>query len=308
VALDFDAELATHRPALLRHCYRMLGSFAEAEDLTQDTFERALRGRDGFRGDAPLRRWLYSIATHACLNRLAQRKRRALPTLERGPAGDDYRLEPGELDEWITPAADAALFPGPAEALERRESVALAYVALVQRLPPRQRAALLLKDVVGFSAEEIAEALELTVPAVNSAVHRGREAVERAEPRADEPSAAALAAFVRAWETRDLDAMVALLREDVVLCMPPYPIWFQGAERVARFFATPRFAAFWSSVGRITVTRANGLPALAFERRADDGRLVHHALMPTRFVDGLVAEMTPFIGPSYFAGFELSSP
>jgi RNA polymerase sigma-70 factor (ECF subfamily) len=303
MALDFEAELAAHRPAILRHCYRMLGGFAEAEDLTQDTLERALRARDGFRAEAPLLHWLYRIATNACLNALAQRKRRALPQLEGDPAGAGYALELLDPDTWITPAPDGALFPDPATALETRETVALAYVALVQRLPPKQRAALLLKDVVGWSAEEIAEVLELTVPSVNSAVHRGREAVVRADTRAEKPSPEALGAFVHAWETRDLDALVALLRRDVILSMPPYPIWFQGVDAVVGFLQTPRFEAFWASVGRIEVAHANGLPMLAFYRQDPAGGLVRHALMPTRFVAGQAAEMTTFIGPSYFAGF-----
>ena len=303
---DFEAEFAAHRAALLRHCYRMLGSFAEAEELTQDTLERGWKGRATYTGAAPLQHWLHAIATNACLNALSQRQRRALPQLEQGPAAEDVELVRTEPERWLTPAADARSFPDPSEIAESRETVALAFVALLQRVPPRQRAALLLKDVVGWSAEEISEALGLSVSAVNSALHRGRETVARNEPRAEEPSAETLSAFVRAWETRDLDALVGLLRNDVTLAMPPYAAWFHGVEAVTRFFRTRQFWTFWSSVGRVALTRANARPALGFYRTLGDGTLGGHALMVVRFQAGQVAEMNTFVGAHYFAGFELS--
>lgn len=279
----------------------MLGSFAEAEDLVQDSVEKAWLARETYRGAAPVERWLYAIATNGCLNVLAQRRRRGLPQLEQGPAGDDYRFGETEAERWVTPGPDDRLFPDASEVAEARETVALAFIALLQRLPPRQRAALLLKDVLGWSADDVAEALGLTVPSVNSAIHRGREAVTRAAPQADEPSPDTLRAFVRAWETRNLEALVALLRKDVVLAMPPHALWFRGVDDVGGFLRTPGFSAFWSSVERLAVTRANGLPAVAFHRTLPDGRSDRHSVMVVRFVGELVAEMTTFIGPELLA-------
>ena len=300
----FDAALAQHRAALLRHCYRMLGSFAEAEDLVQDTLERAWKARESYRGTAPVQRWLYSIATNACLNALATRKRRGLPQSESRPVTDDYTLGETDADRWITPAPDHRLFPDPREAAESRESVALAFIALAQRVPPRQRAALLLKDVLGWTSGEIAEALGLSTAAVNSALHRGREAVARTPTRADEPSPETLRAFVRAWEARDLGALVALLRRDATLAMPPHAVWFSGVEAVARFFQTPGFQRFWARLAGLPVARANGLPALGFRRTLDDGTIAPHSIMVVRFTGNRVAEMTTFIGANNFRGFE----
>ena len=163
-----------HRPALLRHCYRMLGSFEEAEDIVQEVLLRAWRARDSYAGDAPLAHWLMRIATNACLNVLTRGRRRALPQLDREPGAP---LIEQEAAAWVSPAPDRRLFVDAAGAAEAREQVALAFIALLQRLPPRQRAVLLLKDVVGWSAEEIAAALELTASSVNSALHRARATV-----------------------------------------------------------------------------------------------------------------------------------
>jgi RNA polymerase sigma-70 factor, ECF subfamily len=302
---DFEGAFASHRPALLRHCYRMLGSFADAEDLVQDTLERAWRGRADYRGESPIKRWLYAIATHACLNALAQRQRRELPQLERPPYdGDASALAQTEPERWITPAPDERLFPDPAALAESRETVALAFVALLQRVPPRQRATLLLKDVAGWSADEIAAALELSLPAVSSALHRARAAIQHDKPIAEEPSQTTVQAFVRAWETRDLGALVGLLRSDVTLAMPPFPEWLLGVDAVSHLFRSERFAALWASMS-VAPTRANGLPAFAFSRQVE-GRSVPHAIMVVRFAHAQVAEMTVFIGASNFAGFRLS--
>lgn len=170
--LDLEAALAAHRAALLRHCYRLVGSHAEAEDLVQDALERAWRARDSYRGEAPVARWLFAIATNTCLNALARRRHRSLPQLDGDPAAGDAGFGDREPERYITPAPDARLFPDPEEVAESRETVALAFVALLQRVPPRQRAALLLKDVLGWSADEIAGALELSVALVNSALDR----------------------------------------------------------------------------------------------------------------------------------------
>src|SRR5215831_14929320 len=196
---------AEHRPALLRHCYRMLGSFEEAEDLVQDVLLRAWRSRDTYAGDAPLLHWLMRIATNACLNALTRERPRQLPQLDHPKVADGSALHELEAATWVTPAPDARLLPAdPARAAELREEVALAFVALLQRLPPKQRAVLLLKDVVGWPAEEIAAALELTASSVNSALHRARQTISGAPRDAHEdPPPDVLAAYVRSWETRD---------------------------------------------------------------------------------------------------------
>jgi RNA polymerase sigma-70 factor (ECF subfamily) len=296
-----------HRPALLRHCYRMLGSFEEAEDVVQEVLLRAWRARDTYAGDAPLAHWLMRIATNACLNVLTRERPRALPQLDRDPIAPGAALHELEAATWVTPAPDARLFPDPAHAAETREQVALAFVALLQRLPPKQRAVLLLKDVVGWPAEEIAAALELTVSSVNSALHRARETVS-ARPRApaEDPRPEVLDAYLRSWETRDLESLVALLRKDVVFAMPPHGAWFHGAEALAAFLQMPPFSVRWARGLRGTRTRANGLPALVwYAADPDDGVYRLHSIQVMRFQDGALAEATNFIGAHYLHGFDL---
>jgi len=298
--------LAKYRPDLLRHCYRMLGSFGDAEEVVQDVLLRAWRSRETYGGDAPVSHWLMRIATNACLNALARGGALGLPQLERHPAEVGTAIEELEAAHWITPAPDARLFPDPGQAAETRESVAIAFIALLQRLPPRQRAVLLLKDVVGWSADEIASALELTLPSVNSALHRARETVA-APPRGriDDPPPDILRSYVRSWEERDLEGLVALLKKDVVFAMPPHATWFRGAEAVGRFLQTPRFAAFWSRGLRAYATRANGLPAVVWYTPGADGAYRPHSIHVMLFEDGELAEATNFIGAHYLRGFEL---
>jgi len=303
---DTFAEL---RPALLRHCYRMLGSFEEAEDLVQDVLLRAWRSRETYAGDAPLPHWLMRIATNACLNALTRGRSRQLPQLDHAPVAEGTALRELEAATWVTPAPDARLLPqDPARAAELREEVALAFVALLQRLPPKQRAVLLLKDVVGWPAEEIATALELTVSSVNSALHRARETVA-ARPRGpiEDPPPEVLSAYVQSWMTRDLDALVALLHKDVIFAMPPHAGWFHGANTVRAFLQSPRFHAFWTSGLRVLPTRANGLPAVAWYSTRDsaDGSYRLHSIHLMRFEQGALAEAINFIGPHYLHGFEL---
>jgi RNA polymerase sigma-70 factor (ECF subfamily) len=306
-AADLAGAFDEHRPALLRHCYRMLGAFADAEDVVQDVLLRAWRSRDTYAGDAPIGHWLMRIATNTCLNALNRRVPRRLPQLEREATPAWTGSEELQASVWVTPAPDARLFPDPAGAAEAREQVALAFIALLQRLPPKQRAALLLKDVVGWSAEDTAAALELSVPAVSSALHRAREtmAAHRRAP-ADEPSPEVLAAYVRSWETRDLDGLVALLREEVIFAMPPHAIWLRGRDAVRGFLQSPRFSAFWARGLRATPTRASGLPALAWYSGGDeDGEPRLHSIHVMRFEGGALAEAINFIGPHYLRGFDL---
>ncbi|MFT3697825.1 MAG: RNA polymerase subunit sigma-70 [Kofleriaceae bacterium] len=280
---------AAHRPELLRHCYRMLGSFADAEDVVQDVLLKAWDARAQYRGDVPLVHWLMRIATNRCLDELAKKKRRALPNLERPPTPSYDHLEELEAADWITPAPD--------DVLETREGVALAFIALLQRLPAKQRAALLLKDVVGWSADEIADALELSVSATNSALHRAREAIARPELRHAEPSPDVVRAYIRSWEERDLTALVALLHEDVTLAMPPHAMWFHGAT-VGAFFASQRFSGFWNRQHRLVPIHANGQLAMKFYSEG-----APHSIQLVTFEGDRVIEMIQFIGAAYFRGF-----
>jgi RNA polymerase sigma-70 factor (ECF subfamily) len=240
------------------------------------------------------------IATNACLNELARRKRRGLPQLEREPAGSFDHIEQLEAADWLTPAPDDQL-----GALETRESVALAFLALLQRLPPRQRAVLLLKDVVGWSAEEIAEALETSESSVNSALHRARETVAlRPEVTREEPPPDVLQAYIRSWETHDVAKLVTLLKDDIVFAMPPHATWFRGAALLGAFLGAPRFTTLWTRGFRLVPVRANGELALAFYAR-DGAGFRPHSLQVVRFTGNRLAEVVHFIGPDYLRGFGL---
>jgi RNA polymerase sigma-70 factor (ECF subfamily) len=282
----------------------MLGSFADAEETVQEALLNAWKGRASYTGAAPLRNWLFRVATNACLN--ARKRRRALPDLKARPTRAGAPVgEPIDPEAWVTPAPDDALYPaGHApdadRTLEERETVALAFVAVLQRLPPRQRAVLLLKDVVGFSAEQIAEALELSVSAVSSALHRARGAMPADRREITDPPPELLREYLRCWEMRDLSGLLALLRKDVVLTMPPWPVWFRGRHAVQRFLTSARFVAFWSSGLRVLLTRANGQIALVFYR---DGGRVRHSIQLPRFDGASVTAICNLVGPSYLHGF-----
>ncbi len=256
--------LEEHRPALTGHCYRMLGSAAEADDAVQETLVRAWRSLDRFEGRASLRTWLHRIATRVCLDAIDQRSRRARP-MDLRPAGAvDDPLVARPPGEWIEPIPDAAAIPADADPAERaalRQSIRLAFVAALQHLPPRQRAVLLLADVLGWSAVEIAESIETTVPAVNSALQRARAtlATRDLSPGArPEPDQELLARYVEAFERFDLDALTALLHEEATFSMPPFDLWLRGAGTVRAFLLGPGAACRGS---RLLPTAACGLPA-----------------------------------------------
>lgn len=268
------SELEAHRAVLTGHCYRMLGSIAEADDAVQETMLRAFRALERFDARSSLRTWLTSIATRVCLDALSDRKRRARP-FEEGPAGTiDDELVAAPRTHWLEPVPDARVVPvdelEPAALAVLRESVRLAFVAALQHLPPKQRAALLLADVLDWPTADIASALELSPAAVNSALQRARATVaERgAAPRGEgalTPGQRAMVArFVEAFERYDVEALAGLCRDDVTFSMPPFSLWLRGTASV-RGWLTGRGAACEGS--RLLSTSANGAPAYAQYKR-----------------------------------------
>jgi RNA polymerase sigma-70 factor (ECF subfamily) len=271
-----------HRRELQMHCYRMLGSFQDAEDALQDTLLAAWQSFGGFEERASLRTWLYRIATNRCLNARRSASRRPAKEWDVPKAEPPEPTRLGEV-VWLEPYPDALLegvsdVPlGPEARYEQNESISLAFVTALQVLPPRQLAVLVLRDVLGFHANEVADMLDLTVASVNSALTRARAslqhrqplAADREPPPADSPSEQALVArFVSAWESADLEALVALLTDDVFVSMPPIPFEYEGREVVARFCAS-----IFDSGRRFDLvpTRANGQPAFGAYLRAADG-------------------------------------
>jgi RNA polymerase sigma-70 factor (ECF subfamily) len=299
MALDID-QLELHRAALTGHCYRVLGSIADAEDAVQETLVRAWRSLDRFEGRSSLRTWLYRIATNVCLDALASRGRRERP-LETGPVGTvDDALEERPRSHWLEPVPDALVVPPDASPLERtmmRQSIRLAFVAALQHLPPRQRVSLLLADVLGWSAAEIAECLETTVAAVNSALQRARATLaERNAGLADEPLTAdaegLVERYLEAFHRYDVDALVALMREDATLSMPPYTLWLQGHDAI-RAWLLGRGSGCRGS--RVFPVDANGSLAFAQYRPLDDGRHRGWALIVLEGANGEIGAWNSFL-------------
>lgn len=267
-------DLEAHRAALTGHCYRMLGSFADADDAVQETIVRAWRSLDRFEGRASLRTWLHRIATNVCLDALSDGSRRMRP-FEEGPSGSvEGPFETRDRTHWLEPIADARVIPADADPFEvaaLRQSIRLAFVAALQHLPPRQRATLLLSDVMGWSAAEVAECLDTTVAAVNSGLQRARATLAS---RSATPSAGALTdeqtdllqRYVEAFQRYDVDALVSLVREDVTFSMPPFALWLQGPEPVRAWLHGPGSPCRGSLLIQV---EANGVPAFAQYRRGE---------------------------------------
>jgi RNA polymerase sigma-70 factor, ECF subfamily len=307
----FERLVAPHRRELHAHCYRMAGSWQDAEDLLQESLLRAWRGIAGFEGRSSVRTWLYRVATNACLDALDKRVERTLPVDLGPPGGADGGVEPPRLEPiWLGPApGDFDDAPASPEArVSSRESVAFAFLTLLQKLPPKQRAVLILRDVMGWQASECAELLDLSVAAVNSALQRAREALGDAPPRRAAPPDSdeerrLLARYVAAWEGSEVGALVALLHEETVLSMPPIPTWFRGGRAIGASLA----AMVLTPGARYTLraTRANGLPALGTWRL--DGGVWHAAsLQVLELSPGRVDTITAFLAaPGLFEAFGL---
>lgn len=273
-----EIRLNEHRVALTGHCYRMLGSAAEADDAVQETLLRAWRGLSGFDGRASLRTWLYRIATNVCLDAIADRKRRQRPVLCREVGCIEEELTALPADHWIEPIPDLQAVPtdvDPAQQAALRQSIRLAFVAALQHLPPRQRAVLLLADVLDLSAAEIADSLAMSVAAVNSALGRARATMASRDispsqpPPSLSPSDERLVSrYVQAFERYDMDALLQLLHDEVTLSMPPYTLWLRGHEAV-RAWMLGRGAGCRGS--RLLPTAACGLPAFGQYRVSASG-------------------------------------
>jgi RNA polymerase sigma-70 factor (ECF subfamily) len=309
---DFIEQAAPFRAELIAHCYRMLGSVHDAEDLVQETYLRGWRGYQAFEERAALRTWLYRIATTACLRALQNRARRVLPA----GLGDSSNDPDTSLDghagahQWLEPIPDTLMLETPETAVTVRHSVRLAVMTALHELPVRQRAVLILRDVVQFSAAEVAELLETTPAAVNSSLQRARARLAEVAPTeedAAEPGDAQrrelLDRYCAAFENADMAALAELLRADVKLEMPPLAVWFTGRDTVMRFLAARAFTKAGDIV--MVQTAANAQPAVAEYRRNADGVMRAHSIHVLTMGAAGIAAITVFLDPALFSAFDL---
>jgi RNA polymerase sigma-70 factor, ECF subfamily len=296
-------DLEPHRRELTGYCYRMLGSSFEAEDAVQETMVRAWKALDRYEGRSSLRTWLYRIATNVCIDQLRSPQRRARP-IDLGPASPASATLPPPLPEavWLEPVPDARVVPptaDPAEAAVTRESVRLAFVAALQHLPPRQRAVLILREVLRWRAAEVSDLLGTSVAAVNSALQRARttlasldasetETYAPLDPRQQE----LLARYVHAFERYDLDALIRLLHQDVVQSMPPYSLWLRGHTDLRAWYLGTGIGCRGS---RLVATVANGSPAFGQYRPDPEGGYQPWALQVVEIVDGVIVGLNAFL-------------
>jgi RNA polymerase sigma-70 factor, ECF subfamily len=297
-------ELEQHRRELTAYCYRMLGSPFEAEDAVQETLLRAWRSLDRFEGRAALRSWLYRIATNVCLDMLNGRERRARP-MDLGPAREPVEANLNTLPEvtWIEPVPDTAVVPegDPAEVAVTRETIRLAFVAALQHLPPRQRAVLILCEVLRWKASEVAELLETSVASVNSALQRARATLEASDlsaaeagPSLDEADRELLDRYVAAFEAYDMEALTALIHEDATQSMPPYDLWLRGRDDIFAWWLGPGIGCRGSRV--ISTTTANGSPAFGQYKPSPSGDGYEPwALQVLELSHGRIVELTFFL-------------
>ena len=299
-----ERSLEQHRTELTGYAYRMLGSTFEAEDAVQETMVRAWKSIDRFEGRAALRSWLYRIATNVCLDMLNGRQRRARP-MDLGPAGSaEGEFHGGVLPEsaWLEPMPDTRVLPedgDPAELAASRETLRLAFVNALQHLPPRQRAVLILREVLRWQATEVAELLDSSVASVNSALQRARAQLSDNDLTPDTPveplddaQRELLDRYVAAFEQYDMDALIPLLQEDATLSMPPFDLWLQGADQVRAWFEGHGIGCKGS---RLLPVSANGLPGFAQYRPSPEGGWEPWALQVLEISDGRIAHLNSFL-------------
>ncbi|HKA26584.1 MAG TPA: sigma-70 family RNA polymerase sigma factor [Gaiellaceae bacterium] len=298
-----EQELEQHRPELTAYCYRMLGSPFEAEDAVQETLLRAWRGIDRFEGRAALRSWLYRIATNVCFDMLSARERRARP-MDLGPAREPVLASLNELPEvtWIEPIPVSAVAPesDPAAVVVAHETIRLAFVAALQNLPPRQRAALILCEVLRWKASEAAELLETSVASVNSALQRARATLEASNVEAqttaqlDDADRELLSRYVKAFEAYDIDELTSLIHEDATQSMPPYDMWLSGRDDIFAWWLGPGIGCSGSRV--IPTVAANGSPTFGQYKPSESGSgFDPWALQVLELSGGRIAELTFFL-------------
>jgi RNA polymerase sigma-70 factor (ECF subfamily) len=298
-----EQALEQHRAELTAYCYRMLGSPFEAEDAVQETLLRAWRGLDRFEGRAALRSWLYRIATNVCFDMLNARERRARP-MDLGPAREPVESNLNALPEvnWIEPIPASAVAPesDPAEVAVAHETIRLAFVAALQHLPPRQRAALILCEVLRWKASEVAELLETSVASVNSALQRARATLEASDvgtdpaPQLDEADRELLSRYVKAFEAYDIDALTSLIHEDATQSMPPFDLWLSGRDDIFEWWLGPGIGCRGSRV--IPTVAANGSPAFGQYKPSESGSgFDPWALQVLEVSDGRIVELTFFL-------------
>jgi RNA polymerase sigma-70 factor, ECF subfamily len=314
----FGRLVEPHREALRAYCYEMLGSLHDAEDAVQDTLLRAWRGLPRFQGRSSLRAWLYRIATNACLDLIARRPKRVLP-LEYGPAGDldGGPREPLAESAWVEPLPDdpRSLDTGreaPAARYEQREALELAFIVALQHLPPRQRAVLILREVLGYSAREVADMLHTTVGSVTNALRRARKAVaERLPEQSQQATLRQLGdaslrdlveRYVAAWERGDLEAIISMLTEDATFSMPPQPAWYRGRDAIEAFLAESALRDRW----RLVPVRANGHLAFAtYSWDAASGRYRAAGVDLLTLRGAGISGVTAFLAPALVSRFGL---
>ena len=291
---ELEQSLEQHRTELTAYCYRMLGSPFEAEDAVQETFIRAWKGFERFEGRAALRSWLYRIATNVCLDMLSGRERRARP-MDLGTAGEPIEANLHMLPEvtWIQP------MPDPVDAAVERDTIRLAFVAALQHLPPRQRAVLILCEVLRWQATEVAELLDTSVASVNSALQRARATLEKSDVSAadraplDEASQELLARYVVAFQDYDIEALTSLIQEDAKQSMPPFDLWLRGRDDIFTWWFGPGIGCKGSRV--IPTVSANGSPAFGQYKPSPDGGYEPWALQVLELSGGRIAEFTFFL-------------
>ena len=317
-----------HRRELQIHCYRILGSLHEAEDMVQEAMLRAWKRLDSYEGRASFRAWLYKIATNACLDALDQRRSRRLLPSECVPASDPRgQVAPPSVElSWLEPFPDEWLGDKSTLNTEARysesESVSLAFLSALQALPPRQRAVLILRDVLDFSANETAEVLELTLSSVNSALHRARVTLSNRYHGLEPESAASsfdnertqylLDHFVEAWQRADVDGLIALLKEDATFAMPPSPSWYQGPTAIGIFAAATvfgddgMFSGKASGRWKLLRTNANSAPAFAIYQRTEANQYQAFGILVLEIDAGELTQLVSFIDPSLPTRFGLT--
>ncbi|MFE0424005.1 sigma-70 family RNA polymerase sigma factor [Streptomyces sp. NPDC058953] len=303
-AKALEAELERYRRELTGYCYRMLGSSFEAEDAVQDTMVRAWRSVEKFEGRSSLRSWLYRIATNVCLDALNAGNRRARPMDLSGPTPvAQAQLATRSEATWLEPVPDVRVLPqagDPADTAVQRETIRLAFVAALQHLPPKQRAVLILREVLSWKASEVAELLGTSVASVNSALQRARATLADSPPAPSDPAdpldeeqRELLERYVAAFEGYDMEALTAVLHDDATLSMPPYDLWLQGHENIVGWMLGVGSVCRGS---RLVPTVANGMPAFAHYHEAEDGKgHVPWALMVMDIRDGKIAGINSFL-------------